>query len=111
MASALAFFGSILLHEMGHAVVALREGIGITDITLWLFGGVARMSRDTESPGAEWRIAVAGPVVTLAIAAACLGLGFALGGVRVRRGAAASRSRPTPPERSRCSPGWRRSTS
>jgi Zn-dependent protease len=78
--SALAFFGSILLHEMGHAIVALREGIGITDITLWLFGGVARMSRDTDSPGAEFRIAVAGPVVTLLIAAGCLAAGFAIGG-------------------------------
>lgn len=78
--SALAFFGSILLHEMGHAVVALREGIGITDITLWLFGGVARMSRDTESPGAEFRIAVAGPVVTLLIAIGCFAAGFAIGG-------------------------------
>jgi Zn-dependent protease len=78
--SALAFFGSILLHEMGHAIVALREGIGITDITLWLFGGVARMSRDTDSPGAEFRIAVAGPVVTFLIAAGCVGAGFAIGG-------------------------------
>ena len=78
--SALAFFGSILLHEMGHAVVALREGIGITDITLWLFGGIARMSRDTDSPGAEFRIAVAGPVVTLLIAAGCALAGFAIGG-------------------------------
>jgi Zn-dependent protease len=75
--SALAFFGSILLHEMGHAVVALREGVGISEITLWLFGGVARMSRDTTSPGAEFRIAVAGPVVTLVIAAACIGVGVA----------------------------------
>ncbi len=78
--SAFAFFGSILLHEMGHAVVALREGIGITDITLWLFGGVARMSRDTDSPGAEFKIAVAGPVVTLVIAGATVAVGFAVGG-------------------------------
>jgi Zn-dependent protease len=78
--SALAFFASILLHEMGHAVVALREGIGISEITLWLFGGVARMTRDTDSPGAEFRVAVAGPVVTLVIAAACLAGGFAVGG-------------------------------
>jgi Zn-dependent protease len=80
VASALAFFGSILLHEMGHAVVALREGVGISEITLWLFGGVARMSRDTSSPGAEFRIAVAGPVVTLLIAVACVGAGAAIGG-------------------------------
>lgn len=79
VASALAFFGSILLHEMGHAVVALREGVGISEITLWLFGGVARMSRDTTSPGAEFRIAVAGPVVTLVIAVVCVGAGAAIG--------------------------------
>jgi Zn-dependent protease len=77
--SALAFFASILLHEMGHAVVALREGVGISEITLWLFGGVARMSRDTTSPGAEFRIAVAGPVVTLVIAAVCVAIGVATG--------------------------------
>ena len=80
VASALAFFGSILLHEMGHAVVALREGIAITDITLWMFGGVARMARDTASPGAEFRIAAAGPLVTLVIATACVLAGFAAGG-------------------------------
>ena len=78
--SAFAFFASILLHEMGHAVVALREGIGISGITLWLFGGVATMKRDTDSPGAEFRIAAAGPLVTLAIVAACLVGGFAAGG-------------------------------
>src|SRR5918996_3580311 len=77
--SALAFFGSILLHELGHAVVAMRNGIGISDITLWLFGGVARMNRDTDSPGTEFKVAIAGPAVTLAIALACaaVGIGFA----------------------------------
>ena len=68
VASALAFFASILLHELGHAVVAIRKGIPITEITLWLFGGVARMARDTDSPGTEFKVAVAGPLVTLAIA-------------------------------------------
>ena len=78
--SALAFFGSILLHELGHAIVAMRNGIGITDITLWLFGGVARMSRDSDSAGVEFRIAAAGPAVTLAIAAACTAVGIGLAG-------------------------------
>jgi Zn-dependent protease len=78
--SALAFFGSILLHELGHAVVALRRGIGITDITLWLFGGIARLSRDSDSAGTEFKIAVAGPLVTLGIVIACLGGGFAIAG-------------------------------
>jgi Zn-dependent protease len=78
--SALLFFGSILLHELGHALVALRKGIGISDITLWLFGGVARMRRDSDSPGTELQIALAGPAVTLLIALACTGIGLAIGG-------------------------------
>ena len=79
VASALAFFASILLHELGHAVVAMRNGIPISDITLWLFGGVARMTRDTDSPGTEFKVAIAGPLVTLAIAllTAAVGIVFA----------------------------------
>jgi Zn-dependent protease len=69
--SALAFFGSILLHELGHATVAMRNGIQISDITLWMFGGVARMTRDADSPGVEFRISAAGPLVTLVVAAVC----------------------------------------
>ncbi len=80
VASALLFFASILLHELGHAVVAIRNGIPITDITLWLFGGVARMARDTDSPGVEFRVAVGGPLVTLAIALLCAGVGIAAAG-------------------------------
>lgn len=80
VASALLFFGSILLHELGHAVVAIRNGIAISDITLWMFGGVARMARDSDSPSTEFKVAIAGPVVTLAIAFACAGLGYAIAG-------------------------------
>src|ERR687888_1074330 len=69
--SALAFFASILLHELGHAFVSVRRGIGISDITLWMFGGVARMIKDTDSPRTEFQVAIAGPLVTLAIAVAC----------------------------------------
>jgi Zn-dependent protease len=80
LASALAFFGSILLHELGHAFVALRRGIGISDITLWMFGGVARMTRDSDSPATEFKVAVAGPIVTLAIALVCVAVGVAAAG-------------------------------
>jgi Zn-dependent protease len=73
--SALLFFLSIVLHELGHAVVAIRNGIPILGIDLWLFGGVAKLGRDTDSPGAEFRVAAAGPLVTLLIAAACFALG------------------------------------
>jgi Zn-dependent protease len=78
--SALAFFASILLHELGHAFVAIRRGIGISDITLWMFGGVARMTRDSDSPGTEFKVAIAGPLVTLAIGLACLAVGIAAAG-------------------------------
>ena len=73
--SALLFFLSILLHELGHAFVAIRNGIPIEGIDLWMFGGVAKLGRDSQSAGEEFRVAVAGPIVTLVIAAACLGLG------------------------------------
>ena len=49
--AALLFFLSILLHELGHAVVAIRNGIGILGIDLWMFGGVAKLERDTDSAG------------------------------------------------------------
>jgi Zn-dependent protease len=65
----LVFFGSLLLHELGHAVVARREGMTIDGITLWLFGGVARFRGNFPSAGAEFRIAVAGPAVTAVLAA------------------------------------------
>lgn len=68
--SALGFFGSILLHELGHAVVAIRRGIGISGIQLWIFGGVARMDRESDSPKTEYQVAIAGPLVTLAIVVA-----------------------------------------
>jgi len=67
--AAASFFGSILLHELGHALAARREGIAVDGIDLFLFGGVMKMSRETDSPGAEFRVAVAGPLVTLAIMA------------------------------------------
>jgi Zn-dependent protease len=65
--AAVLFFGSILLHELGHAIAARREGIEVSGIELFLFGGVMKMSRDTDSPGAEFRVAAAGPLVTLGI--------------------------------------------
>ena len=61
------FFGSILLHELGHALAARREDIEVSGIDLFFFGGVMKMSRDTMSPGQELRVAVAGPLVTLLI--------------------------------------------
>jgi Zn-dependent protease len=80
VASTLGFFGSILLHELGHAFAALRNGIGISSIQLWIFGGVARLDRESESPRTEFEVAVAGPAVTLAIVLALGALGAAIAG-------------------------------
>ena len=68
--AALLFFGSLLLHELGHALVARREGVEIEGITLWLFGGVAKFRGMFPSAGAEFRIAIVGPLVSLAIGVA-----------------------------------------
>jgi Zn-dependent protease len=80
VAAALAFFGSIVLHELGHALAARREGIEVSGIDLFFFGGVMKMSRDTDSPGAEFRVAVAGPLVTLVIVIVGALVGIALNG-------------------------------
>src|ERR1700760_466756 len=74
------FFGSILLHELGHAVAATRNGIGIRSIQLWIFGGMARMDREADSPGVEARIALAGPFVTFLIFAVLTIGGILAGG-------------------------------
>jgi Zn-dependent protease len=78
--TAAGFFGSILLHELGHAVAAVRNGIGITGIQLWIFGGMARMDREAETPGAELKVAIAGPLVTLAIFVVLTAGGIAVAG-------------------------------
>lgn len=80
VAGSLMLFGSILLHELGHALMARREGISVSGIDLFFFGGLMRMSRDTDTPGAEFRVAVAGPLVTLVIVVVASLLGVALAG-------------------------------
>jgi Zn-dependent protease/CBS domain-containing protein len=64
-AAAALFFLSVLLHELGHALQARREQIEIDGITLWLFGGVATLKGAFRTAGAEFRVAVAGPIVSL----------------------------------------------
>src|SRR6201991_3802677 len=74
------FFGSILLHELGHAFAARREGIGGAGIDLFFFGGFMRATRDSETPGEEFRVAAAGPAVTLLIALVAAGVAVLLQG-------------------------------
>ncbi len=76
--AAFLFFGSIVLHELGHAFAARREGIGVGGIDLFFFGGFMRAMRDSETPGEEFRVAAAGPAVTLALTVIFGAIGFAL---------------------------------
>ncbi|MEA2385496.1 MAG: hypothetical protein QOH72_5467 [Solirubrobacteraceae bacterium] len=71
VSGALLFFLSLILHELGHALVARRNGIGVTNIDLWFFGGLAKLTREPATPGQDFRIAAAGPAVTLLIFALC----------------------------------------
>jgi Zn-dependent protease len=75
--AAVLFFATLLAHELGHAFAARREGLEIDGITLWLFGGVARFKGEFPSAGAEFRIAIAGPLVSLVIGVACVLVGRA----------------------------------
>ena len=72
------FFACLLLHELGHAIQAQREGMAIEGITLWLFGGVAQFRGQFPSAGAEFRIAIAGPLVSLTLGVLLLGFGLAV---------------------------------
>ncbi len=67
VAGALGYFGSLILHELGHALASRRLGIPILGIDLWFFGGLARPARDAQTAGEEFKVAVAGPAVTLAL--------------------------------------------
>jgi Zn-dependent protease/CBS domain-containing protein len=68
-ATAILFAGSVLLHELGHVYLALRNGVPVRGVTLFLFGGVAELQKEPDSPAAEFRIAIAGPLVSLSLAA------------------------------------------
>jgi len=77
--AAILFFASVLAHELGHAIQARREGMEIDGITLWLFGGVAKFKGMFPSAGAEFRIAIAGPLVSLLVGLVFLGLAAFVG--------------------------------
>src|SRR4029079_12097768 len=78
----LLFLGSLLAHELGHSLVAQRNGVRVRNITLWMLGGVAQLEGRMPTPGAEFRIAAAGPAVSYLLAGVFFALwnvGHALG--------------------------------
>ncbi len=80
VATVLLFFGSLIVHELSHALVARRLGIGVKRIELFLFGGITQMSREARTPAEEFKIAAAGPAGTLGVVLACLAIDLAIVG-------------------------------
>lgn len=72
---ALLLFGSVLLHELGHSLVARSQGISVSSITLFLFGGVASIERESKTPNGAFFVAIAGPSVSLVLCGLFLALG------------------------------------
>src|SRR4051794_16884764 len=95
VAGTLLFFVSLVLHELGHALVARRNGIGVSSIDLWFFGGLAKLTREPTTPGQDFRIAAAGPAVTLLIFGLCC-VALAIGHEDVVRGITLDFDRSTP---------------
>lgn len=82
------FFSSILIHEFGHAIVAIRYQIPVRSISLFVFGGMAQIGQEPESPRAEFRIAAAGPLASLLLAATFWVIQFAFSSFPVIHGPA-----------------------
>ena len=78
--SAFVFLASLLAHELAHSVVAMRRGVKVEGITLWLFGGVSRFSSDTNSPGTQALFTFVGPLTSLVLGAIFSVLSIAAGG-------------------------------
>ena len=74
---ALGLVASILAHEVGHAMTARRHDVAVREITLWMFGGIAKLGTQAPDPGTELRIALAGPATSVAIGTASLTLAAA----------------------------------
>lgn len=79
---ALLLFASVLAHELGHSLVAIRQGIKVQSIALFLFGGLASLEKESETPAQAFWIAIAGPAVSLMLFAlfTAIGVGTSISG-------------------------------
>lgn len=75
--TALLLFASVVAHELGHSFVAIRQGIDVKSITLFIFGGLASLEKESKTPGEAFWVAIAGPLVSLLISGLVTGIGFA----------------------------------
>jgi Zn-dependent protease len=81
IATSILFFASVVAHELSHSLVGIRYGIPVKSITLFLFGGVAHISKEASSPGTELKMALAGPLCSLALGLSFYALYRLLGGL------------------------------
>ena len=82
VAGALLFFATVVAHELGHALVARRQGMTIEGVDLWALGGFTRTRGESRSPGAEFALAAAGPLVNAIVVGICVLAGLAFGSFR-----------------------------
>ncbi|MFH0809692.1 MAG: site-2 protease family protein [Pseudomonadota bacterium] len=78
--AAVLLFACVLAHELTHSLIAIRKGLHISGITLFLFGGVSNLAEAPKDPGAEFQIAISGPMSSFALAVFFYGLYLAVPG-------------------------------
>lgn len=83
LVTAILFFASVLAHELSHSVVAMRKGIPVRGITLFIFGGVSQLAHEAQRPLTEFLVAIVGPLTSLLLAAGLGGLAYAAGNFSV----------------------------
>ncbi|MGB3614219.1 MAG: site-2 protease family protein [Elainellaceae cyanobacterium] len=76
MLTALLMFSSVLLHELGHSAAAIRQGIEVKSITLFIFGGIASLGEESKTPGGAFWVAIAGPLVSFVLFGLFAGIGL-----------------------------------
>ena len=81
LATSMLLFLSVLAHELSHSLVAIRRGIPVTGITLFIFGGVSQLGREAHKPSSEFMVAVVGPLSSIALGLMFLGLSIGLEGL------------------------------
>jgi len=74
--TALLLFSSVVAHELGHSFVAIRQGIDVKSITLFIFGGLASLEKESKTPASAFWVAIAGPLVSLLLFGIFVGIGF-----------------------------------